>query len=144
MRGILIRLLLTALATAGLSVLVHAPSYADTVCSQTDPATGECLIWIEVPGRQGHVAYPDLADNPIPRLVAILAEIDALVLDAGNAWFQPSNIEVTDLAVGNPAANVIPAVAKARLSVRFNDEQRGNALVERVAAIAARHAPAGQ
>ena len=103
---------------------------------------GSVNIWIEVPGRQGHVAYPDLADNPIPRLVAMLAEIDALVVDAGNAWFQPSNIEVTDLAVGNPAANVIPAAAKARLSIRFNDEQRGDALVERVAAIAARHAPA--
>ena len=54
MRGILIRLLLTALSAAGFSVLVHAASYADTVCSQTDPATGECLIWIEVPGTPGY------------------------------------------------------------------------------------------
>ena len=62
------------------------------------------------------------------------------MLDRGNDWFQPSNIEVTDLAVGNPAANVIPAAAHARLSIRFNDEQHGPALVERIRTIAERHA----
>ena len=102
---------------------------------------GSVNIAVEVSGRQGHVAYPHLADNPITRLVTMLAEIDALVLDGGNAWFQPSNIEVTDLHVGNPAANVIPASASARLSIRFNDEQCGPALVERIRAIAERHAP---
>ena len=102
---------------------------------------GSVNIQVEVPGRQGHVAYPHLADNPITRLVAMLGEVDALVLDAGNDWFQPSNIEATDLHVGNPAANVIPGSARARLSIRFNDEQRGEALIERIAAIAGRHAP---
>ncbi len=103
---------------------------------------GSVNIDIEVPGVQGHVAYPELADNPIPRLVAALAELDALKLDRGNDWFQPSNLELTDLAVGNLADNVIPAHAAARVSIRFNDEQRGEALVERVAAIVRRHAPA--
>ena len=102
---------------------------------------GSVNIAIEVPGREGHVAYPHLADNPAPKLVAMLAEIDALVLDTGNAWFQPSNIEVTDLSVSGGATNVIPARASARLSIRFNDEQTGEALVERIAAIAGRHAP---
>ncbi|MEH3121291.1 MAG: succinyl-diaminopimelate desuccinylase [Sphingomonas phyllosphaerae] len=102
---------------------------------------GSINIWIEVPGRQGHVAYPHLADNPIPRLVAILAELDALVLDDGSDWFQPSNLEITDVTVGNPATNVIPARATARISIRFNDLQRGQELAERVAAIARRHAP---
>ena len=102
---------------------------------------GSVNIWIDVPGRQGHVAYPHLADNPIPRLVAILAEIDTVVLDAGNAWFQPSNIAVTDIAVGNPATNVIPARASARLSIRFNDEQRGSDLVARIEGLVHRHAP---
>ncbi|GAA0729317.1 succinyl-diaminopimelate desuccinylase [Sphingomonas japonica] len=102
---------------------------------------GSVNIWIDVPGRQGHVAYPHLTDNPIRRLVAILAEIDAILLDAGSDWFQPSNIEVTDLTVGNPAHNVIPAKASARLSIRFNDLQSGDALVARVAEIAERHAP---
>ena len=102
---------------------------------------GSVNLWIDVPGRQGHVAYPHLADNPIPKLIAALAEIGALVLDHGNAWFQPSNAEVTDLTVGNLASNVIPAKASARLSIRFNDEQRGSALAERIAAIVHRHAP---
>ena len=103
---------------------------------------GSVNLWIAVPGKQGHVAYPHLADNPIPRLVAMLAEIDGLVLDTGNAWFQPSNIEVTDITVGNPATNIIPAKASARLSIRFNDEQRGGALVERIEALVHRHDPA--
>ncbi|WBH15966.1 succinyl-diaminopimelate desuccinylase [Sphingomonas radiodurans] len=102
---------------------------------------GSVNIWIDVPGRQGHVAYPHLADNPIPKLVATLAEIDALVLDAGSDWFQASNIEVTDITVGNPATNVIPAKASARLSIRFNDLHRGEDLAQRITAIVRRHAP---
>lgn len=102
---------------------------------------GSVNIWIEVPGVQGHVAYPHLADNPIPRLVAILSEIEAIHLDDGNDWFQPSNIEITDLEVGNPATNLIPAAARARLSIRFNDMQRGPDLVARIEAIAVGHAP---
>ncbi|ONF97480.1 succinyl-diaminopimelate desuccinylase [Sphingomonas jeddahensis] len=102
---------------------------------------GSVNIWIDVPGKQGHVAYPHLADNPIPRLIAALAEIDGIVLDEGNDWFQPSNIEVTDVTVGNPATNVIPAKASARLSIRFNDQHRGDALAKRITAIVHRHAP---
>jgi succinyl-diaminopimelate desuccinylase len=102
---------------------------------------GSVNIWIDVPGKQGHVAYPHLADNPIRRLTAILAEINAIELDQGSEWFQPSNIEVTDVTVGNPATNVIPAHASARLSIRFNDHQRGAALVERITALVKAHAP---
>src|SRR6187402_440599 len=100
---------------------------------------GSVNVWLEVEGREGHVAYPHLSDNPIPRLVALLAELDALVLDEGTAWFQPSNLEITDLEVGNRAHNVIPPKAKARISIRFNDLHTGAALGERVAEIAARH-----
>ncbi|WP_033920205.1 succinyl-diaminopimelate desuccinylase [Sphingomonas sp. 37zxx] len=102
---------------------------------------GSVNIWIDVPGRQGHVAYPHLADNPIPRLIAILAEIDSIVLDHGTDWFQPSNIEVTDITVGNPATNVIPAQASARISIRFNDLHRGNELATLIEALVHRHAP---
>jgi succinyl-diaminopimelate desuccinylase len=102
---------------------------------------GSVNIWIEVPGTQGHVAYPQLADNPIPKLVRALARIDAIHLDDGTDWFQPSNIEVTDLEVGNPASNVIPARAKARLSIRFNDLHRGDDLAERVRAAVLAEAP---
>jgi succinyl-diaminopimelate desuccinylase len=102
---------------------------------------GSVNIWIDVPGKQGHVAYPHLADNPIPRLVRALAEIDAIVLDEGTDWFQPSNIEISDLEVGNPATNVIPARAQARLSIRFNDLHKGDDLAARVTEIVTRHAP---
>ncbi len=102
---------------------------------------GSVNIWITVEGLQGHVAYPQLADNPIPRLIAALAEIDGIVLDTGTDWFQPSNIEVTDLTVGNSATNVIPARATARLSIRFNDLHRGDELGARIAQIVQRHAP---
>ena len=93
---------------------------------------GSVNMWIAVAGTQGHVAYPHLADNPIPRLVQILAEIEAISLDDGTEYFQPSNIEITDLTVGNKATNVIPAKAEARLSIRFNDLQSGQALVDRI------------
>ncbi len=100
---------------------------------------GSTNIWLEVQGKEGHVAYPHLADNPIPRLVAMLAELDALVLDRGTDWFQASNLEVTELTVGNPATNVIPPRASARLSIRFNDLHNGAALGEQVRKIAERH-----
>ena len=96
---------------------------------------GSTNIWIEVAGMQGHVAYPDLADNPIPRLIRILTAIEGIELDRGTAWFQPSNIEITTIDVGNPATNVIPAAARARLSIRYNDLQRGSDLVERLRAL---------
>jgi succinyl-diaminopimelate desuccinylase len=105
---------------------------------------GSVNMWIEVPGAQGHVAYPHLAANPIPPLIAALGELTALTLDDGNNWFQPSNLEITDIEVGNPAVNVIPARAKARLNIRFNDMQQGQALVDRVRAIVERHAPGAQ
>jgi succinyl-diaminopimelate desuccinylase len=100
---------------------------------------GSLNAWIEVAGREGHVAYPHLADNPVPRLVAMLAELDALVLDEGTDWFQPSNLEITDLTVGNPATNVIPPKASGRVSIRFNDRHTGEGLARRIVEIAERH-----
>ncbi len=102
---------------------------------------GSVNIWIEVAGTQGHVAYPHLADNPITPLVRILSAIEAIDLDNGSDWFQPSNIEVTTFDVSNPATNVIPAKASARLSIRFNDLQTGKALVERITAMATTETP---
>ena len=100
---------------------------------------GSVNMWLTVAGMQGHVAYPHLADNPCRKLVALLAELNALRLDEGTDWFQASNLEVTDISVGNPAHNVIPAEARARLSIRFNDLHSGQALVDEVTAIAAKH-----
>lgn len=100
---------------------------------------GSVNMWLTVSGSQGHVAYPHLADNPCPRLVALLADLDALVLDEGSEWFQPSNLEITDIEVGNPATNMIPGEARARISIRFNDLHTGTSLIARVEEIAARH-----
>ena len=100
---------------------------------------GSLNIWLEVNGTQGHVAYPHLADNPMPRMVAILAELDALVLDEGTDWFQPSNLEITEFDVPNRAHNVIPGKATARISIRFNDMHSGASLSEKVIAIAEKH-----
>jgi succinyl-diaminopimelate desuccinylase len=100
---------------------------------------GSVNIFIDVDGTQGHVAYPHLADNPLPKLVAILAELDSLTLDTGTKWFQPSNLEITDINVGNRAHNVIPAAGAARISIRFNDLHTGHSLSERVMAIAEKH-----
>ena len=102
---------------------------------------GSCVMWIDVPGKEGHVAYPHLADNPIPKLVRILAKVDAVVLDAGNAMFQASNIEATTVDVGNPAGNVIPARASARLSIRFNDQHKGADIAAMIEAIVRAEAP---
>lgn len=100
---------------------------------------GSLNVWIEVAGKEGHVAYPHLADNPVPRLVALLAELDALVLDEGTDWFQPSNLEITEIVVGNPATNVIPPKATARISIRFNDRHTGASLAALVDEVARRH-----
>jgi succinyl-diaminopimelate desuccinylase len=74
-----------------------------------------------VTGTQGHVAYPALADNPVHRIVAIIAAVMAEPLDAGSAHFDPSNLEFTSVDVGNKTVNVIPAEARARFNIRFND-----------------------
>lgn len=100
---------------------------------------GSVNMWITVNGMQGHVAYPHLADNPITKLGKILSEIDAIQLDEGTDWFQPSNIEFTDIHVGNPAHNVIPAKAEGRLSIRFNDQHSGDSLSALVREIVERH-----
>ena len=102
---------------------------------------GSVNMWIAVAGTQGHVAYPHLADNPIPALIRILARIEAIELDQGTDWFQPSNIEITEIEVGNPATNVIPAQAQARLSIRFNDLHTGEGLADRIRAICAAESP---
>ena len=97
----------------------------------TNPATMSDMIKIgrrgsltgrlTVQGKQGHVGYPHLAENPIRGMVRLLAALEASPLDTGTAHFDPSNLEVTTLDVGNPATNVVPAQAKAVFNIRFND-----------------------
>jgi len=102
---------------------------------------GSVNMWIDVPGVQGHVAYPHLASNPIPALARIVTALSALELDQGTEWFQPSNLEVTDIETGNRATNVIPGAARACLNIRFNDRHSGESLVAKVRAVVAAEAP---
>lgn len=82
---------------------------------------GSMTCELTVRGVQGHVAYPHLADNPVTPLVRMLAALKAEPLDEGTEHFQPSNLEVVTVDVGNTAGNVIPAAAHARFNIRFND-----------------------
>jgi succinyl-diaminopimelate desuccinylase len=99
---------------------------------------GSLNTWITVEGRQGHVAYPHRAANPAPVLVRLLAALDAHALDDGYEAFQPSNLEITTIDIGNPATNVIPAEARARLNIRFNPGHTGDSLTAWLDAEAAR------
>jgi len=76
-----------------------------------------------VRGIQGHVAYPHLADNPLPRLIEILRRLSRHTFDGGNEHFSPTNLELTTIDVGNSAANVLPSQARAVFNIRFNTEQ---------------------
>jgi succinyl-diaminopimelate desuccinylase len=102
---------------------------------------GSVNMWIEVPGVQGHVAYPHRTTNPIPPMARVIAALDALQLDDGTEQFPASNLEFTAVSTPTSASNVIPGSATAQLNIRFNNLQRGTDLVKQVEEIAAREAP---
>ena len=82
-----------------------------------------------VNGTQGHVAYPHLADNPVTRLLQMLAPVNGAELDGGTPHFDPSTAHVTTIDVGNAATNVIPARAEAKFNIRFNTEHTAANLI---------------
>jgi succinyl-diaminopimelate desuccinylase len=93
-----------------------------------------------VTGTQGHVAYPELADNPVRGIVALMGAVNAEPLDNGTGHFGASNLEFTSIDIGNKTVNLIPAEARARFNIRFNDtrsRQELRAEVERRVAKAA-------
>jgi succinyl-diaminopimelate desuccinylase len=102
---------------------------------------GSVNLWIDVPGTQGHVAYPHRADNPVPKLARVVEALSALHLDDGTEAFPPSNLEFTAVSTPTQASNVIPASATAQLNIRFNNLHRGADLVRLVEETAARAAP---
>jgi succinyl-diaminopimelate desuccinylase len=102
---------------------------------------GSLNATITVRGTQGHAAYPERADNPVHRLLRTLDALLAEPLDSGTDWFAPSALQVVDLCVGNPAFNVIPAEARARLNIRFNDRHTGATLTAWLTDTLRRHAP---
>jgi succinyl-diaminopimelate desuccinylase len=83
---------------------------------------------LTVRGVQGHVAYPQKARNPLPRLIDALALLKQKPLDAGSSHFQPSNLEITSIDTGNETTNLIPAAASARFNIRFNDRHTADSL----------------
>lgn len=84
-------------------------------------------------GKQGHAAYPEKSANPVPKLLDALQALRSLMpLDEGSPGFQPSNLEITTVDVGNPAHNVIPAAATAKFNIRFNPRHTGDALMARI------------
>jgi succinyl-diaminopimelate desuccinylase len=102
---------------------------------------GSVNMWIEVPGVQGHVAYPHRTTNPVPPLARVINALSALHLDDGNETFPPSNLEFTGVSTPTSASNVIPGSASAQLNIRFNNLQRGEELVKLVEETAEREAP---
>ncbi|MBZ0138395.1 MAG: succinyl-diaminopimelate desuccinylase [Pseudorhodoplanes sp.] len=81
-----------------------------------------------VTGKQGHVAYPHRADNPVRGIVTLIAALSAQPLDAGSDFFDPSNLEFTSVDVGNRTVNLIPGEARARFNIRFNDRHTKDSL----------------
>jgi succinyl-diaminopimelate desuccinylase len=89
---------------------------------------GSLTAKLVVHGVQGHTAYPQLADNPVHRLVRMLDAVTRDKLDDGTEHFQPSNLQITSIDVGNPTSNVIPARAEAQFNLRFNDRHTAKSL----------------
>lgn len=83
---------------------------------------------LTVHGVQGHTAYPHLADNPLNRMAQMLAALTAKPLDQGSDRFDPTNLEITTIDVGNPASNVIPPTGRAVFNIRFNDRHTSDSL----------------
>jgi succinyl-diaminopimelate desuccinylase len=81
-----------------------------------------------VDGIQGHVAYPHRAANPVPDIAALIVALSGEPLDQGSAHFQASNLEFTSVDVGNAASNVIPAQARAKFNIRYNDHHTQESL----------------
>jgi succinyl-diaminopimelate desuccinylase len=100
---------------------------------------GSLSARLTVHGVQGHVAYPNLADNPIHRFAPALAELASRVWDEGNEHFQPTSFQVSNLNAGTGAPNVIPGELKARINLRYSPVQTLEGLKHTVQSILARH-----
>jgi len=116
----------------------NASSIGDTIKVGRRGSLNGTLV---ITGKQGHVAYPQLADNPVRGLVALMGALMAAPLDHGSTNFDASNLEFTSIDIGNATVNLIPGEARARFNIRFNDchsQTSLRTLIERLAADAAR------
>jgi succinyl-diaminopimelate desuccinylase len=85
---------------------------------------------LKVIGIQGHAAYPEKADNPIPVMTKIMHELCSMKFDEGSEFFQPTNLEVTSIDVGNKVSNIIPESINAKFNVRFNDKHTAKSIID--------------
>ena len=124
----------------------HVPDHCLVGEPSSDKAMGDTIkvgrrgslsFAITCEGKQGHVAYPHKADNPVHRLAKLIDRIASARLDGGNTHFGPSTLSVTSFDVGNPTGNVIPARARALLNIRFNTEHSYQSLKDWMSAEAA-------
>lgn len=96
--------------------------------------------WIKVIGKQGHIAYPQLADNPIHRLTQALAELTTIEWDRGNAFFPQTSFQISNISGGTGVTNVIPGTAEAVINFRYSTEVTAQLLEQQVEAVVAKHA----
>jgi succinyl-diaminopimelate desuccinylase len=118
------------------AALVGEPTNPDTLGQEIKIGRrGSLTGTLTVTGTQGHTAYPQRADNPLPRLVRYLDTLASQVFDEGAEFFQPTNLQITTIDVGNPAANVIPGKGAAVFNVRFSAAWSAATLEARIRAI---------
>lgn len=131
--------LLQAIIEAGETIdhcLVGEPTNPDAMGDMIkNGRRGSLNAKLTINGKQGHVAYPHRAKNPIPVMLDLLGRLQEWHLDDGNEFFQPSNLEITSIDIGNTAHNVIPEQAKAMFNIRFNTEHRGDDLKTHIRAL---------
>jgi len=96
---------------------------------------GSITTYVTLSGTQGHVAYPHEACNPSTPLIKILDKLKSMVLDKGNANFQPSNLEITKMATDSNADNVIPSTASATFNIRFNNKHSYASLKKKISSV---------
>lgn len=100
---------------------------------------GSLNTLLTVRGKQGHVAFPEQSDNPLPRLISILNILKTGPKEDKSHFFDPTNLEITSIDVGNATTNLIPEVGQARFNIRFNDQHTGHSLSEWIKDVCACH-----
>ena len=130
------RRLLPAIIADGETIdhcIVGEPTSEDVIADIVkNGRRGSLNAVIKAVGKQGHAAYPEKSANPMPVLLDALQKLRNMKLDDGSPGFQPSNLEITTIDVGNAAHNVIPAQATAKFNIRFNPNHTGDALMKRI------------
>lgn len=130
------RRLLPAIIADGETIdhcIVGEPTSEDVIADIVkNGRRGSLNAVIKAVGKQGHAAYPEKSANPMPVLLDALQKLRTMTLDNGSPGFQPSNLEITTIDVGNAAHNVIPAQATAKFNIRFNPNHTGDALMKRI------------